>query len=563
MTRTRLLFRIEPHDGTDLEGALAAGVWDPLWMLARQDAMGELLGTFGGAPITAAARGVSRALTHFRPGLPPGGWPGVADPGTVLLDGDAPPVAVLAEAQPVRSIAGWPLRDRAAAGVRLADELEAEGVPDVLPGLVATYPIGKEPAEDAASRELYHVMAGRLPDGEAMHADLVSLVRGSDPDWPLPARLARLGWDAPGVRAAARRWVDWLDATIQEPATVSSWDAGTLGYRYAVAAATNDPSLGTDILTADGPREELDWHAFDVAGRSPHAGNGAEPRTFATPDLVPVALRFPGMPTPRWWEMDDAAIDFGAVDASDADLARLLVLDYTLAYGNDMFVIPLRLPVDTLTTVEGLAVLDTFGVRTEITPAIETSDPAWAAWRMFTLTGDQAQRPSLLLFARLSSPVVAEPMDEGQLVRDEMANTAWLIESQYEGEDGFAVRRADSVVSDVAPPRPAPPDTPLQWTLSVTPAPHWIPYIPLSAADGTVSLTRAEGYEPRGQLLSAVPDTLPDRVVSREGVRMLRESVHARDSVRPYVWTRWRAQAGRGETSSGLAFDVMRPPESP
>jgi hypothetical protein len=180
---------------------------------------------------------------------------------------------------------------------------------------------------------------------------------------------------------------------------------------------------------------------IDVAARGPDLQAGASPQTFRTPALLPAALRFPGMPTQRWWEMDDAATDLGAVDASEADLARLLVLEYALTFGNDMFIIPLRVPVDTLTTVDGLVVRDTFGVNTEIAPAFESGMPTWAAWRMFTLTdrsaGPNPARPSLLLVSRLASPVIGDPVDDGQFVRDEMANAAWLIQSLYEGEDGF------------------------------------------------------------------------------------------------------------------------------
>jgi hypothetical protein len=568
MARTRLLIRLEPLDGTDLQGALAAGTWDALWTLARQDALGELLGTFGGAPVASAARGTIRPLTHYRPADPPAGWPDPGDAQTATLTGEVPPPAILAQAEPVRSGTGWTLRARAAAGVQLADELEAAGVPHPMPTLATAYPITERPVEDPAGRAFLHVVAGRLPDGEALYADLTPLAHGSDPNWPLPARLATLEPVAADVRSAVRQWVTWLDATVQEPVTEPSWSAEALEHRFAVAAASSDPSLGTEVLRVAGQRDDLDWYSFDVAARGPHTPTGADPQPFGTPALLPTALRFPGMPTPRWWEMDDAATDLGAVDASAADLARLLVLEYALVFGNDMFVIPLRVPVDTLTAVDGLVVQDTFGVSTEIAPAFGTGTPLWAAWRMFTLTdtsaGSPSGRPSLLLVSRLASPVIGDPVDDGQFVRDEMANAAWLIQSLYEGEDGFPVRRADSAVSDVAPPRPAPPDTALQWTLSVTPAAHWIPYAPRSRADGSVSLVRAEGYPARGRLLSAAAASLPDRVVSREGVRLLREFVHARDSAgKPFVWARWRRQVGRGETSSGLAFDVVRPPESP
>jgi hypothetical protein len=48
--------------------------------------------------------------------------------------------------------------------------------------------------------------------------------------------------------------------------------------------------------------------------------------------------------------------------------------------------------------------------------------------------------------------------------------------------------------------------------------------------------------------------------VLREGVRLVRDRVLARSSDGgTHLWSRWRRQAGRGEGSSGLAFDVAEP----
>jgi hypothetical protein len=356
----------------------------------------------------------------------------------------------------------------------------------------------------------------------------------------------------------------WCDATIQEPVTDPSWVPSKLAHQFAVAAATSDPAAGTEVLSASDPTEEMDWYSFDLLGHRPELTNGIQPSAFETPVMYPTALRFPGMPTARWWEMDDAAVDLGNVDASDADLARLLVLEYALTYGNDMFVIPLRLTTNTLTTVESLFMLDTFGVRSEIPPAIESGPPSWAAWRMFTLTerfsNAERTRPLLLMLGGLASPIVGDPVDEGQLVRDEMANCTWLIESLYEGDDGFPARRGDVAISDIEPPLPAPPDAPVQWTLSVTPPAHWIPYSSVADASGIINLIRGSEHLVRGQLAQAVPEALPDRLVAREGIRITRRFTHARDPDGiPYVWGRWGRSVGRGETSSGLAFDTLRP----
>ena len=51
------------------------------------------------------------------------------------------------------------------------------------------------------------------------------------------------------------------------------------------------------------------------------------------------------MPAPRFWEMEDARFDPGAIDAAPNDLGRLLLTSFATVYGNDWFVLPVRLPV--------------------------------------------------------------------------------------------------------------------------------------------------------------------------------------------------------------------------
>ncbi len=370
---------------------------------------------------------------------------------------------------------------------------------------------------------------------------------------------------ADAIRAAAASWVAWCDATVQEPVLPAVWSGSTLDHRLTAAAASSDQAAGTELLAVTHDGTELDWYSFDRVGTAPADPAAPAPVEQATPTLVPTVLRFPGMPTPRWWETDDAAIDLGAVDASAADLARLLVLEYALAYGNDFFLIPIRVPADSLTAVTELLVVDSFGVRTSVPPAAGVATPGWASWRMFTLTdrrGEQpGARPALLVPARPLAPVLGEPTDEGQLVRDEMANLAWLVEARYAGGDGFAVSREDGLPADLPTPEPAEPDQPLQWTLSVTPPPHWVPYSPTASAGEGVALVRAPvGPALRGRLAGTVAAELPDRLVPRDGVLLRAGSAHARDHTgRPYVWWRMQRRVGRGDTSSGLAYDVVRP----
>jgi hypothetical protein len=112
-------------------------------------------------------------------------------------------------------------------------------------------------------------------------------------------------------------------------------------------------------------------------------------------------------------------------------------------------------------------------------------------------------------------------------------------------------------------PEPTPPEHPLQWTLAVTPPPHWVPYAPTSDAIEGILLVRAGGdHGLRGRLATEVAAALPDRLVPREGALLLSGSVLARDHHgRAYVWSRMLRRVGRGETSSGLSYDLVRPAE--
>ena len=84
-------------------------------------------------------------------------------------------------------------------------------------------------------------------------------------------------------------------------------------------------------------------------------------------------VSFPGAPAPRFWEMEDARIAYGLVPVGPTDLAHLMMIEYASTYGNDWFVVPLTLPVGSVTRVDSLVVTDTFGVRSLVRPI---GDPA-------------------------------------------------------------------------------------------------------------------------------------------------------------------------------------------
>jgi hypothetical protein len=49
------------------------------------------------------------------------------------------------------------------------------------------------------------------------------------------------------------------------------------------------------------------------------------------------------MPADRLWQFEDARVYLGGLDAGPTDLARLALVEFSLAYGVDWFVLPIEL----------------------------------------------------------------------------------------------------------------------------------------------------------------------------------------------------------------------------
>ena len=93
------------------------------------------------------------------------------------------------------------------------------------------------------------------------------------------------------------------------------------------------------------------------------------------------------MPNPRFWEIEDREINFGTINAKTTDHLLMTFAEMGLVYGNDWFVIPYELPVNSLCQVEGLVVTDVFGDRTLIRAANDATDTQWQRWSMFNISG--------------------------------------------------------------------------------------------------------------------------------------------------------------------------------
>jgi hypothetical protein len=565
--------RTEPRATSgDLEAGLAARVYDPLWLLARQWQIGELLGEDAGSPVAVNVAAETAMLDHFT---------GPEQARAVEYDPTLLPLDVLA-GDPVRTRAAeeepaaeehattgdeqqlWTARLRVDTGRAFLRALADGGVGSYREAYRAKFPIRPPDAQtqqaDPAGARLLAVAAGRIPDGEALYRELSPTLRGGG---ALPATPVIPTEDLAGVRSAAQAWLAWCDDTLAETGP-SSWVDEKLEHRFSVASGTG---AGATVLEADGYRgESLDWHSFDVRPAEQPSGF----TSLASFQALPTGVRFRGMPNARWWEFEDASVDLGSVDAGPSDVARLALLEFGLVYANDFFAVPLRLPVGSLCRITSLVVADTFGMHLQIGPAAQGPNRQGASrWSMFTLNERQPSAPGpagvsdLFFLPPVANQIItSEPVEEVLMLRDEMANLAWAVERRYEGETGAAVERVEEMTRTM-PERPTPgEDATLTYTLGTTVPPYWFPLVP-EASTGEVRLrleqmvARDATVKPRGRFLVLGSPPIPDGDVPREGTRLIRDYTLTRwANGATYVWARRIRRVGRGEGSSGLRFDL-------
>jgi len=277
--------------------------------------------------------------------------------------------------------------------------------------------------------------------------------------------------------------------------------------------------------------------------------------------LMPTPATYAGMPSPRWWECEDSRINFGALDAEPTDLARMMLIEYATAYGNDHFVVPIEMPVGATARISSLVVTNTFGEQTLIPAA------AGDEWSLFQLSAADGSTPAaiLALMPTVVDSVDGDAVEEVLLLRDEMANMAWAVEHHVAGPAGLPIDRHTVLATET--PSTVPPDDPgLHYALA-TPVPdNWLPLIP-DDVDGDVRLVlrrqqrvvngNVVGTPPAGRLLA--PDGLwvhPEEVPAA-GARLTRGWQLARSSDgAAHLWMGRAKGVGRGPGSSGLRFDI-------
>lgn len=574
--------RLEPRSrDAEMNTSLQARIYDPLWLLARQWQFGEFEGQDNGSPVSARWRGEAAPLTRYHSGSIRRNTQVNAQ----KYDNNRLPLEPLVEREPVR-----PRADQTApsAKLRLAVEagqhflrlleqqpLSSDSLTLYRGAVIREYAF--QPLAETERKNLDHdslafldLVTGRVPDGRRLAAAFRPTTAGEI--IPDPA-LQIAPEDLAEFQKAAGLWLRWFTTLFSEPETENaSWLPERLEYTFSVGARFRD---GERVLTAPEYYEgRLDWYAFD-SNFEVSLGTTAD-NNFRDVDhvAIPAPASFRGMPSARFWEFEDARVNFGAVDAGPSDMLRLLLVEFALSYGNDWFVIPVELEVGFLYRTNSLVVTDSFGVRSALRPASELPAP-FSTWRMFEhapVRGGDVKKPTANLFflpPSLIKSLEGRPIEDVLFLRDEMANMAWGVERVIESASEQQLNRFEQQRNPAPPPPPESAALESVYKLATETPDYWVPLVPVKRATGLrlerARLLRLDGreefVEARGRILNT-GDTkrldIFEEEIPREGIRVTRSYQLARwHDGSTHLWIGRRKRVGSGEGSSSLRFDSL------
>ncbi len=419
--------RVEPRSRSrSLTRSLSAQVRDALWFLTRQWQFGEFQGEDAASPAYVQfASSCSRIQSWQIPGEAP----------RPLGSPPSAPLETLVEREP--------FTPDLATAVELGQRFEAFLVDAGLAGTAlqavttdfrAAYPVPlpTDPASgavhDPALARFLRVCAGRAMHGVRLY-QAYQATQPALPPAPAvdPARQA-------AVHAALERLVQWVQAVYGELGTTDppAWRPERLEYNAQIAAIT--PAGSAVTLTASPGRfGEFDWYSFDQLGPGERAGR-PEPET-TTRSLLPIHVRFRGMPNTRWWHFERGSMNLADVRADRSELGKLVLIDFMLIHGNDWFVVPFTQEIGTLCRVDAVLVHDVFGDTTLIPPANARTGAPTERWSLFTVTVQGAATTADYFVLPPSAPSATlggEQLEEARFLRDEMFNSAWALEHTIE-----------------------------------------------------------------------------------------------------------------------------------
>lgn len=590
----------------DFDRALKAEVRDALFMLTKQWQMGEFKGDDAGSPIFAKVHMETTRFNKYK----------ANDRPPQPFENDVP-LETKVEQRILPFKAG---EQDLSLDIRLLmgrQWLKMTNTPELSmfkKDFITAYPVKRpdpDKREDAqicahlTAWQQYAAVAERAMDGAALYFHLkennhsYDLFQESVKVALTPDQKALIG-------KIEEKFIAWFEKLFYQPEEENedAWLPSKLEYQFACSAPKKDAEK---IFTAEEYYHgHLDWYNLNVDKSIEALGNvetgEAEPSDLEkthTYSFFPTQIQFDGMPNTRWWTFEEGKTNFGDIKPDTTDLNKLLLMEFGLVYANDWFLVPFTLPAGSVANIRGMAVTNVFGERIWVEPAGAGSDEDWQRWSMFTLNiegeKDEPADLSLLLLPTVPKIQESQPIEEIYLIRDEMANMVWGVETRILLPSGVSKPGREAALElhnqyqrIVEKENAATPDTEgeieykadIKYQIMTTVPENWIPFVPVhvKGSKREIQLQRAampriikgdsepiKKIRPRTKLLRVGLDQEPkaaykvfEEEVPRAGLRASQSYQRTRwYNGKVFNWLGVRKQIGRGEAASRLAFDQI------
>ena len=383
-----------------------------------------------------------------------------------------------------------------------------------------------------------------------------------------------------GVLAGHAIWSE-----VPSPAA-DRWSSSRLNYSASFEAGS------TALRARDHAGGDVDW--FSVDGDPMAIPVTCPMVASARRQVIPGRLTYPGAPNPRWWQLENHAVDIGGFAPDRSHFATMLLLDVALEHADDWFTFPVPPPADpiespssgVLVTLTDVTVRDSFGEIWDLT-APPASGPG--AWSLFHTKG--LPESQLLVWPVAIAPHSGPVLDEILIGVDEDANLAWAVELRADGVQ--RLQNADTAAAIAETTRTGTRD--FRYLPSTTLPNGWHPYervrvndpqpsggVVATASDPGAGDGRSGGWRqgvladltgpyprhrpgPQSRLIGGPSGAglgrghqLAADVIPSNGVLLRRRAMLARDTDgRPVLWVERSTAPLTGPPISHLRFDVF------
>jgi len=364
----------------------------------------------------------------------------------------------------------------------------------------------------------------------------------------------------------------------EEQSESDAWQSSRMEYQFSCHLSDQRQLTVDEYFNGD-----LDWYHFDITQAQVNETRQVE----KVKEYIPSQLEYAGMPSSRWWEIEDGQVDLVNIDASNVDLTKLIVSEFALMYSNDWMIAPLDVRLGTYIQLSGIIVVDVFGELNYVDvqkSADVDSENEPLDWNMFGLSnGEHQTEQGLLLFPSLQGAQESEPLEQVQMARDEAANMVWALEQKVSDDLGGAKEGKQACLElhqQLGIKEKLNSDQGLEYVLATSVPEHWIPFVPVKASQQEhreMKLQRAsmprvyngnvDKVRPQSSLLrhgiaennqQTQPFYLHEEEVPTKGITVSRSEQRIRWFNGATInWQGFRKEAGIGPCASSLQFDSL------